>query len=136
SVCKRRDAPEYPEQRRDLLGHEERRDDDADERSEALRRLIEQHPDGGSKHGSIYKRSITFSQASTVRNDGPSNPVLVPSTNSGAAEYGETGDSVSVSGYRDGNTYRIMHTGFNSNLFGSLGGFEGICMASITATCP
>jgi predicted GH43/DUF377 family glycosyl hydrolase len=67
-------------------------------------------------------------------NDGPSGSVLVPSTDMGAADYGLVGDS--VSGFRDGGTYRIMYTGFNWNLFGSQGRFEGICMASIAASCP
>lgn len=32
--------------------------------------------------------------------------------------------------------YRTFYSGYAENLFGSLGRFEGICMASITATCP
>jgi hypothetical protein len=66
-------------------------------------------------------------------NDGPNNPVLLPSSDPNAADYGLVGDS--VSGYRDGSSYRILYTGFNSNLFGSAGRFEGICMASIAAAC-
>ncbi len=66
-------------------------------------------------------------------NDGPSNPVLVPSSDSNAADYQFVGDS--VSGYMDGAQYRIMYTGFNKS-FGALGRFEGVCTASITATCP
>jgi len=68
--------------------------------------------------------------------DGPANPVLSQSTDSGAPDYGLVGDS--VSGYRDdaSSSYRIMYTGFNSNLFGSQGRFEGICMASVAAPCP
>ena len=41
----------------------------------------------------------------------------------------------SVSGYRDGNSYRIMYSGYAENLFGTEGRFEGICMASVMATC-
>ena len=66
--------------------------------------------------------------------DGPANPVLATSTDPGAADYGLVGDS--VSGYRDGGVYRILYTGFNSNLFGTEGRFEGICAAEIAATCP
>lgn len=66
--------------------------------------------------------------------DGPNNPVLAQSSDSGAADYGLVGDS--VSGYRDGAVYRILYTGFNINLFGSEGRFEGICQASIDAVCP
>ncbi len=64
--------------------------------------------------------------------DGMSNPVLVQNADREAADHGLVGDS--VSGYRDGDTYRIMYTGFNSNLFGKLGRFEGICLATIEAT--
>jgi hypothetical protein len=67
-------------------------------------------------------------------NDGSSNPVLTQNTDSSAADDCLVGDS--VSGYRDGATFRIMYTGFNSNLFGNQGRFEGICMASIDAVCP
>lgn len=64
--------------------------------------------------------------------DGMNNPVLVQNPDPEAADHGLVGDS--VSGYRDGDTYRIMYTGFNSNLFGDLGRFEGICLATIEAT--
>jgi len=64
--------------------------------------------------------------------DGPD--VLGTSSDPGAADYGLVGDS--VSGYRDGATYRIMYTGFNSNLFGTDGRFEGICLAEVAAVCP
>ena len=43
-------------------------------------------------------------------------------------DHGLVGDS--VSGYRDEDTYRIMYTGYNANLFGKLGRFEGICLAT------
>jgi predicted GH43/DUF377 family glycosyl hydrolase len=66
-------------------------------------------------------------------NEGPANPVLQPNPDGGAADYGLVGDS--VSGYRDGDTYRIMYTGFNWELFGSEGRFEGICIAFIDAAC-
>jgi hypothetical protein len=66
--------------------------------------------------------------------EGPANPVLTTSSDSGAADYGLVGDS--VSGYRDGDTYRIMYTGYNSNLFGTEGRFEGICAAEVATTCP
>jgi hypothetical protein len=29
-----------------------------------------------------------------------------------------------------------MYTGYAENLFGTSGRFEGICMASVAATCP
>ena len=64
---------------------------------------------------------------------GPDNPVLTQNPDGDAADYGLVGDS--VSGYRDGDAYRIMYTGFNWNLFGTQGRFEGICLASIDASC-
>ena len=42
----------------------------------------------------------------------------------------------SVSGYRDGDTYRIMFSGFSANLFGTGNRFEGICMGSVVGSCP
>ena len=66
--------------------------------------------------------------------DGPSGAVLGQSTDPNAADYSLVGDS--VSGYRTGATYRIMYTGYTSNLFGTQGRFEGICMASIASPCP
>jgi hypothetical protein len=66
--------------------------------------------------------------------DGAQNPVLVRNAAANSADSGLVGDS--VSGYRDGNTYRILYTGYAENLFGTLGRFEGICMASVAATCP
>lgn len=66
--------------------------------------------------------------------EGPSNPVLTTSSGPNAADTGLVGDS--VSGYRDGNTYRVMYTGFNWNLFGRLGRFEGICLATIDNPNP
>ncbi len=65
--------------------------------------------------------------------NGPSGAVLSQSTDPTKPDFGLVGDS--VSGYLDGTTYRIMYTGFNSNL-DALGRFEGICMASIAAPCP
>ena len=66
--------------------------------------------------------------------DGPSNPVLRQNTDTTAADYGLVGDS--VSGYVDGASYRIMYTGFNSNLGGNQGRFEGICLAQVMSPCP
>lgn len=66
--------------------------------------------------------------------DGPSNPVLTTSADPGAPDYGLVGDS--VSGFRDGDAFRILYTGYNSNLFGTLGRFEGICAASIVSPPP
>ena len=51
-----------------------------------------------------------------------------------AADYGLVGDS--VSGYVDGSEYRIMYTGYNSNLGGNQGRFEGICLARVMSPCP
>ena len=59
--------------------------------------------------------------------------MLVRNTTANSADSGLVGDS--VSGYRDGNSYRILYTGYAENLFGTLGRFEGICMASVTAPC-
>jgi len=66
--------------------------------------------------------------------DGPSNPVLRTNPDATAADRGLVGDS--VSGYVDGDSYRIMYTGFNSNLGGNKGRFEGICMSAVTSPCP
>jgi predicted GH43/DUF377 family glycosyl hydrolase len=66
--------------------------------------------------------------------DGPSNPVLTQNPTTTAADYGLVGDS--VSGYVDGDHYRVMYTGFNSNLGGTQGRFEGICLAAIVSPCP
>jgi len=82
---------------------------------------------GGGRSGLRYK----WSTDGITWKDGPSNPVLLTNPDPKAADYGLVGDS--VSGYRDGDTYRIMYTGFNSNLFGKSGRFEGICMATIKA---
>lgn|GEM_PF-2816724 len=60
--------------------------------------------------------------------EGPNNPVLTPSPDP-TSPLSFVGDS--ISGYRDDSTYRLMFTGFSSNLFGSLGRFEGICLAYI-----
>jgi WSC domain/Ricin-type beta-trefoil lectin domain/Glycosyl hydrolases family 32 N-terminal domain len=89
---------------------------------------------GDSPDGSTSRLKFMWSTDGIRWSPGDSNPVLVPSTDPGAADYALVGDS--VSGYRDGDTYRILYTGFNWNLFGSQGRFEGICMASISAaTC-
>jgi hypothetical protein len=66
--------------------------------------------------------------------DGPSNPVLTQNPDTTAADYGLVGDS--VSGYVDGSQYRIMYTGYNSNLGGNQGRFEGICLAGVMSPCP
>jgi predicted GH43/DUF377 family glycosyl hydrolase len=62
--------------------------------------------------------------------DGPTNPVLTQNPDPKAPDHEYVGDS--VSGYRDGDTYRIMYTGYSPNLFGTLGRFEGICLATMT----
>jgi hypothetical protein len=66
--------------------------------------------------------------------DGVQQPVLSTSTVANGPDTEALGDS--VSGYRDGSTYRILYGGYASNLFGTLGRFEGIDMASVGATCP
>jgi len=66
--------------------------------------------------------------------DGAANPVLLPGSATNGPDTSFVGDS--VSGYRDGNSYRIMYSGYAENLFGTEGRFEGICMASVMATCP
>lgn len=66
--------------------------------------------------------------------DGTQNPVLLPGSTPNGPDTGLVGDS--VSGYRDGGSYRIMYTGYANNLFGTEGRFEGICTASVLATCP
>jgi predicted GH43/DUF377 family glycosyl hydrolase len=66
--------------------------------------------------------------------DGTQNPVLLPGSTPNGSDTAFVGDS--VSGYRDGSSYRIMYTGYANNLFGTEGRFEGICMASVMASCP
>lgn len=66
--------------------------------------------------------------------DGPSNPVLTQNPDTTAADHGLVGDS--VSGYLDGARYRVMYTGFNANLGGNQGRFEGICLAEVMSPCP
>ncbi len=61
--------------------------------------------------------------------DGPSNPVLLPSTDPAAPDSGGLGDSVSA--YRDTNEYRIMFTGGRYNSFGRL---EAISLATYPAS--
>ncbi|OGE79154.1 MAG: hypothetical protein A2751_05960 [Candidatus Doudnabacteria bacterium RIFCSPHIGHO2_01_FULL_46_14] len=65
--------------------------------------------------------------------NGSNNPVLtvVSDPNSPDSFVGD-----SISGYLDGSTYRIMYSGFSSNLFGSEGRFEGINLAYITPGSP
>jgi beta-1,4-mannooligosaccharide phosphorylase/Double zinc ribbon len=87
----------------------------------------------GVTDGDISQLEYMWSTDGIVWNDGPNNPVLSQNPDEGAADYGLVGDS--VSGYRDGDTYRIMYTGFNWDLFGSQGRFEGICLASVDAAC-
>ncbi len=71
----------------------------------------------------------------TTWTDGDKNPVLEPGSTPNGPDTALVGDS--VSGFRDGDEYRIYYTGFASNLFGSEGRFEGICMASVAApSCP
>jgi predicted GH43/DUF377 family glycosyl hydrolase len=84
--------------------------------------------------GGSSRINFKWSRDGIAWTDGTQNPVLVPSGVANAPDGSLVGDS--VSGYRDGNTYRIMFTGFASNLFGTSGRFEGICMASVAATCP
>ena len=88
----------------------------------------------GVTDGSSSHLSYAFSTDGVVWTDGGSNPVLAQNSDANAADFGLVGDS--VSGYRDGNEYRIMYTGFNWNLFGTEGRFEGICMATISSACP
>ncbi|HEY3254181.1 MAG TPA: hypothetical protein VGJ91_09545 [Polyangiaceae bacterium] len=66
--------------------------------------------------------------------DGAQNPVLLPASTANGPDTQFVGDS--VSGFRDGAEYRIFYTGFATNLFGTMGRFEGICMAHVAATCP
>ena len=87
-------------------------------------------PDNGTTSYLVYASS----DDGLVWTDGPSNPVLRTNTDATAADYGLVGDS--VSGYVDGSDYRIMYTGFNSNLGGNQGRFEGICMAKVASPCP
>jgi predicted GH43/DUF377 family glycosyl hydrolase len=84
-------------------------------------------------HGALSSGKSTlrymWSEDGITWNDGPGNPVLIQNPDPEAADAGLVGDS--VSGYLDGSIYRIMYTGFNKNLLGKLGRFEGICLASI-----
>jgi hypothetical protein len=82
---------------------------------------------GGQIHYKWSLDGVTWS-------DGPQNPVLQVSGTAGGPDATFLGDS--ISGYRDAGSYRILYTGFSSNLFGTLGRFEGINMASVAATCP
>lgn len=87
-------------------------------------------PDNGATSYLVYASSsdgLTWT-------DGPSMPVLSRNPDTTAADFGLVGDS--VSGYLDGDQYRIMYTGYNSNLGGNLGRFEGICLAAIVSPCP
>lgn len=87
----------------------------------------------GVENGGASGLAYMWSTDGIEWNDGPDNPVLTQNPDVGAADYGLVGDS--VSGYRDGDTYRIMYTGFNWELFGSEGRFEGICIAFVDASC-
>ncbi len=75
-----------------------------------------------------------WSQDGLTWTDGPNNPVLQTSNTANGPDTVFLGDS--VSGFRDGDVYRIMYTGYASNLFGTEGRFEGICSASVAAVCP
>ena len=66
--------------------------------------------------------------------NGIQSPVLDAANTVNGPDTALVGDS--ISGYRDGANYRIFYTGFAQNLFGNLGRFEGINMASIATTCP
>jgi len=61
--------------------------------------------------------------------DGPSNLVITPSNDPAIADNLTVGDS--VSGYLDGNSFRIMYSGFNPN-FQNTGRLEAVCLATIT----
>jgi hypothetical protein len=61
--------------------------------------------------------------------DGPSNLVITPSNEPATADSLTVGDS--VSGYLDGNSFRIMYSGFNPN-FQTTGRLEAVCLATIT----
>jgi hypothetical protein len=78
--------------------------------------------------------NFKWSQDGVAWTDGVANPVLLPGSAASDPDSWFVGDS--VSGYRDGNSYRIMYTGYAEDLFGTEGRFEGICLASVTATCP
>ncbi|MDQ6677562.1 MAG: hypothetical protein M3Z09_09735 [Acidobacteriota bacterium] len=85
------------------------------------------HARSDDSSGIVYKWSLD----GISWNDGPSNPVLVPSGDPSAADSQAVGDS--VSGYFDGATYRIMYSGFNSDFRGT-GRSESICLATINVT--
>ena len=87
-------------------------------------------PDNGSTSYLVYASSSD----GLVWTDGPSNPVLTTNPSAIAADRGLVGDS--VSGYLDGDRYRIMYTGYNANLGGNQGRFEGICLAQVMSPCP
>lgn len=87
-------------------------------------------PDNGSTSYLVYATS----DDGLAWTDGPNNPVLVQNPTTTAADYSLVGDS--VSGYVDGNQYRVMYTGYNANLGGNQGRFEGICLAEVMSPCP
>jgi predicted GH43/DUF377 family glycosyl hydrolase len=87
-------------------------------------------PDNGTTSYLVYASSAD----GLTWTDGPNNPVLTQNPTTTAADRGLVGDS--VSGYVDGAEYRVMYTGYNSNLGGSQGRFEGICLAAVTSPCP
>ena len=87
-------------------------------------------PDNGTTSYLVYPSS----NDGLAWTEGPSNPVLTTNPSTTAADRGLVGDS--VSGYLDGERYRIMYTGYNANLGGNQGRFEGICLAQVTSPCP
>jgi predicted GH43/DUF377 family glycosyl hydrolase len=88
----------------------------------------------GSDTTSSGRINFKWSLDGVTWTDGAANPVLLPGSATDGPDTRFVGDS--VSGYRDGSSYRIMYTGYAENLFGSEGRFEGICMASVMAICP
>ena len=86
-------------------------------------------PDNGATSYLVYASSSD----GLVWTDGPNNPVLTTNPSAIAADRGLVGDS--VSGYLDGDRYRIMYTGYNANLGGTQGRFEGICLAQVLSPC-
>ncbi|MEO8552926.1 MAG: hypothetical protein ABI678_23280 [Kofleriaceae bacterium] len=87
-------------------------------------------PDNGGTSYLVYASS----DDGLAWTDAPNNPVLAQNPDTTAADHGLVGDS--VSGYVDGDQYRVMYTGYNSNLGGNQGRFEGICLAEVLSPCP
>jgi predicted GH43/DUF377 family glycosyl hydrolase len=88
----------------------------------------------GSDTTSSGRINFKWSPDGIAWTDGAANPVLLPGSATNGPDTRFVGDS--ISGYRDGNSYRIMYSGYAENLFGTEGRFEGICLASVMATCP